>query len=122
MKKIAAAGIAIFALTTAGAYAQTTRTETTTTVQPSTSDTTTDTSTNEPVYKSHRSKTVHSDGSVSEKKDTYSRSNEGMKSSSYRSYQAPDGSQTTTSHEDSVTPDTGVSTERSTTTTTTNPQ
>jgi hypothetical protein len=121
MKTFAIAAVSVLALSTAGAMAQTTHTETDTTVQ-STTDPTADNSANAPVYKSHRSKTVRQDGTERERSSTYSRSGEGVRSSSFERTKNPDGSETSTSHQDSTMPDANSTTTSSTTTTQTPPQ
>jgi hypothetical protein len=115
MKKFAITAISVLALSTAGAMAQMTHTETDTSVQ-STTDPASNSSDNAPVYKSHRSKTVRQDGTERERSSSYSRSGEGVRSSSYERTKNPDGSEMSTSHQATTAPDANATTTDTTTT------
>ncbi len=109
MSKVFIATVAAGVLTFGSAFAQVSRTETTTTVQEPTlmsPDTT--------VQKSEKSKTYNADGSISKSSKNITRSGGGVSAQSKSETVAPDGSSMKREHEHNVNPD--GSTSSSTTT------
>ena len=114
MTRILLAGVAALALTTGVAFAQTTYSESTTSIQSTVPPAP---PSGEAIYKSKKSTTIHRDGTEVEKKQTYSQSSSGgTRATSNSHVVTPNGSEVKTQDEKVVSP-TGETTRSSTTTT-----